>query len=699
MTLDRQNGRRFAADSVAVRASGGMSRGAYLGSRLALAGVFLLFWLSSSASALIISGGPVYSLPGGGSCTASGTASATGGATVSCTGINLGAYTRVYFGIKNNTVPNGNTMTGSAPVAGSGAIFTWLSNTANSITYQSTTTVADQVNGSQTVSNRLVLTRTLGTATVVSTGGNPANNTRGDIERLFEITSGSTFTVRVDVQASNPIFPGLGVNALPAVYDPTRTPLSGASDISRVDVAFYYSECGDGVLDSPEQCDLGGANGSATSCCTSTCTFRAAGQLCRPGAGPPCDSNEFCTGAGSSCPADDAPINSGVVCRTGSGDSCDQNETCTGTPGQGCPADDAPLNTGVVCRVGSIGGVCDQPETCTGVPGATCPTDDAPGNLNMVCRTGSGDMCDPDELCTGVPGQGCPADVVANPTTVCRAGSGDSCDPDELCTAMPGQACPADVVQPAGTLCRAAVDGCDVAEQCSGTALQACPANGFAPASTPCNVDADICTTDACNGTGGCAYVEDLDCDDGSACTQDDCDPVNGCEFSGAPSNTCVSATKATFKYKDNALDKRDKVTFLWKGGPAVIGDMGDPTQTTDYELCVYDNTGVQLAMSVPSGSGWSTLGKPSDPRGFKFKDKTQSNDGVKLIRTKASNLDKALAKLVASKDNLPDTASLPFQYPVTAQLYAAGGMCWEAEFNVNDTKKNVDDQFNGKIK
>src|SRR5262249_45514378 len=35
--------------------------------------------------------------------------------------------------------------------------------------------------------------------------------------------------------------------------------------------------CGDGIVTSGEQCDLGGANGSTTSCCTATCQFRASG--------------------------------------------------------------------------------------------------------------------------------------------------------------------------------------------------------------------------------------------------------------------------------------------------------------------------------------------------------------------------------------------------------------------------------------
>ena len=491
--------------------------------------------------------------------------------------------------------------------------------------------------------------------------------------------SAGGFTVRVDVQASDPLH-SLGYAAT-AVYDPTHTPTSGASEFSKVDLGFYYSDCGDGTVDSPEQCDLGVNNGSSTSCCTSTCQYRASGQVCRIGAGPPCDANETCTGLSSSCPSDDALIHAGVVCRTGSGDICDQNETCTGVAGQGCPADDAPGKLGTICRLSTTGDICDESETCTGVPGATCPPDDAPSKANVVCRAGSGDICDPDERCTGHPGQGCPADVVANPTTVCRAGSGDVCDPDELCTAVPGQPCPANVVTSAGTVCRPAAGECDVAEQCTGTAGAACPANAFVAASTSCNEDADVCTTDQCDGSGNCAFVENLNCDDGNSCTQDSCDAINGCQYSGTPATTCLAGTRAVFKYKDSTTDSRDKVTFLWKGGPSLVEDMGDPTQTTRYELCIYDSTGVQMAMGVPPGAGWEASGSPSSPKGYKYKDKSAASEGIALIKTKGSNLGNAKLKVVGKGDALPDTAVLPFQFPVTAQLYASDGMCWEAEF------------------
>ena len=76
--------------------------------------------LASNASALTLTGGPVYALPGGGSCAVAGVASQTGGATLTCTGVSVAAHTHVYFGIRNNLNVNGNTMTGTAVSATSG---------------------------------------------------------------------------------------------------------------------------------------------------------------------------------------------------------------------------------------------------------------------------------------------------------------------------------------------------------------------------------------------------------------------------------------------------------------------------------------------------------------------------------------------------------------------------------------------------
>jgi len=231
------------------------------------------------SSSLIITGGPVYNLPGGGGCTVSGEPSRGTGATVTCTGVNLAAHASVYFGVKNNAGPNGNTMTGAQPSGA--AVFNFASSAASSITYTSSTTINNVLGtATQAVSNEMIITRTGGSATVVATGGVPANNANGQIERLFRLDSGGSFTFTVQVRSSTTGITGFGISN-PHVFDPIHTNINNG-DIARVDLGFYYSGCGDGVLEGEEICDDGAANGTATSCCTSTCTERADGQSCPP---------------------------------------------------------------------------------------------------------------------------------------------------------------------------------------------------------------------------------------------------------------------------------------------------------------------------------------------------------------------------------------------------------------------------------
>ncbi len=548
---------------------------------LAGATALALVGLVSSASALVITGGPVYSLPGGGSCSVSGAPPTGSGATVTCTGVNLGAHTNVYLGIKNNTNRNGNAMDGN--LNSTAETINFVSNTASAITYDSSTTISNaRGSSSQAVTNTVVITKTGGGGhTVVATGGTPANGTLGEIERLFRLDSGSSFTFDVDVLATTSGTGCTSTNVQAATaYTNCSTPVGGTQDqVSTVDLAFYYSDCGDGVTDSPEQCDLGGANGASGSCCSSTCTFTsgntcrasadvcdvaetcsgssascpadsflAGGTLCRAGSGDSCDADETCTGSSAACPADDAPGNAGNVCRAGSGDSCDPDEQCTGTPGATCPADIV-TSAGTDCRVGS-GDSCDATEQCTGVAGAACPADDAPGNAGNTCRVGSGDSCDVDEQCTGTPGATCPADdAPGNAGNVCNPGTGDLCDPDETCTGTPGATCPSDTVTAGGTVCRAGSgDSCDADETCSGVADDPCPVDD-APgnAGNVCRVGSgDSCDVDEqCTGTPGATCpADDAPGNAGNVCnpgTGDSCDPDETC--TGTPGATCPADT------------------------------------------------------------------------------------------------------------------------------------------------------------
>ncbi|MEO8601405.1 MAG: hypothetical protein ABI629_02405, partial [bacterium] len=183
----------------------------------------VLLSVSSSASALIITGGPTYSLPGGGTCSVTGTPCTAGGALMTCSGVSLSSHTKVYFGVRTASNVNGQTMTGAAPAASSTAVFRILSTTSSTITYSSTTTVTSAfiAPAAQTVTNRLLLTLTSGSASVVATSGTPANSpTNGDINNVFQINSGSSFQVRVEMLASDTSF-GLSA-ACSGVYDPSH---------------------------------------------------------------------------------------------------------------------------------------------------------------------------------------------------------------------------------------------------------------------------------------------------------------------------------------------------------------------------------------------------------------------------------------------------------------------------------------------
>jgi hypothetical protein len=249
MAVAQPNDGRSAADTVALGTSLQARRRVPRRPTARLAatiGAAAVLALASTASALVINGGPYYAGSGGvtGSCTTSGNACTTAGATVTCSGLNPLAFQKLYFGVRNDQFVDGDKEYG---IGGPVANIDQFKSGTGSITYTGTTVVhnlssTDNGGGNPlAVNTKLDLSVTLGAATAVTTGGSPANNNNGSIDRLFDVTS-NLLTVVVKVQgALSPSSPSDG--SCPAVFDPVHTDSAGTPvdrDISHVDLGFYY---------------------------------------------------------------------------------------------------------------------------------------------------------------------------------------------------------------------------------------------------------------------------------------------------------------------------------------------------------------------------------------------------------------------------------------------------------------------------
>ncbi len=216
--------------------------------------------------------------------------------------------------------------------------------------------------------------------------------------------------------------------------------------------------------------------------------------------------------------------------------------------------------------------------------------------------------------------------------------------------------------------------------------------------------DGDVCNGgELCDGAGTCDGGTPLDCDDSEICTADTCDPVGGC--TNGPAAGCLVAAKASFQISDKADDSKDKLKWKWVKGDAFAQfDLGDPTATTSYRLCIFDQVaGVaqfagKLEIAAPNGA-W--LDKA--PRGWLYKDKSRAIDGVDKIKLKPGDSGKTQAQLSAKGAILG--AVLPG--PVGAQYFFQDtdvvvqlvndpeGQCWETTLAV--ATKNLDDRYKAK--
>jgi hypothetical protein len=161
-----------------------------------------------------------------------------------------------------------------------------------------------------------------------------------------------------------------------------------------------------------------------------------------------------------------------------------------------------------------------------------------------------------------------------------------------------------------------------------------------------------------------------------------------------APIVACRTPGKSILVIKRNAVDvEKDKLVWIWKKADALVADFGDPISRTSYALCIYDASGelqprltatIHRNITCLSQQCWTRM----SVKGFKYKDKLKTADGVMRVKLKAG-IGKGKAIVKAKGPNLPPLP-LPMTGPVIAQLQNSEGGCWGATYDTLIKKNSL---------
>jgi cysteine-rich repeat protein len=357
-------------------------------------------------------------------------------------------------------------------------------------------------------------------------------------------------------------------------------------------------------------------------------------------------------------------LNVGEDCDDGNrvnGDCCSSSCTIEGDGSAcselyGCGTGSC-TNGGCVVATPTSSGASCQPGTNPCLVG-TC---DGAGS----CAFGSGSACEDDgEVCTD---------------DVCGSGVCQHLDNTGPCE-DDGNVCTNDICDGAGTCAHFAnSDPCALdcsAGACSaGTCIAAAP---NAAAGVSCDLDDDVCTIDKCDGAGTCvATPDDYGC---PAC--ETCEASSGCvpDLGGCNSEPrSITISMQT----DPGFVGDERLKLRIKDGIDPV-DLGDPTASTGYTVCLYRNdsagvlrTWAQMDVAPGGTCGTSDCWSSSDGR-FVYRDKSLSADGIRAIDL---NPKKGIA-IAGAEDNLgwAPTLETSHQDPIIPKIIASNGVtssCW----------------------
>ena len=355
------------------------------------------------------------------------------------------------------------------------------------------------------------------------------------------------------------------------------------------------------------------------------------------------------------------------------------------------------FNPAYLCRPAACGNgvvepgeACDDGNTVSGDGcNATCTSIETCGNGvadfgGEECDDGgtaNGDGCsstctlEPGWVCSGVPSTCAPecGDATILTPEICDDGNlstGDGCS--ATCTVEAGWTCAGQPSLCAATCGDGLVVGPETCDDGGTASGDGCSASCATEPGWTCVGQPSVCTPVCGDGV----INGNEDCDDGNQ-VGGDCCPAN-CRLA----SPCASPGKSVLVIKDRASAASDKLVWKWLHGSIGTTDGGDPTTSTGYHLCLWDDGRFVYDAAVDAGADWRALGVPGS---FKYLNPATNADGTALLLLKSgSGNGKIIWKGKGANLALPGP-QLPVAYftqsaQVTVRLMRDdAGTCWES--------------------
>lgn len=210
--------------------------------------------------------------------------------------------------------------------------------------------------------------------------------------------------------------------------------------------------------------------------------------------------------------------------------------------------------------------------------------------------------------------------------------------------------------------------------------------------------DGDCCSADCSFAEAdGTACDEPGHCLVGGACQAGDCqDATVFCDacLTCLPPEGCVPPTAGLCETLPPERSKlhlkrragrpgKDKLSWSWNAGaPVALSDFGNPAEVTDLSLCVFDEEGLVVSATAPSGGecGGKACWKAREKK-VTYADPELTPDGVRKLMLRGGDAGKARIRAQGRGDDL-DLPLHALSGEVTVRLQRSGGpACWEARF------------------